>query len=203
MVSSLRLPSLTSLFSSPYLRRPPSLLRLPHHHHKLSFPPPLTTAFSSQTTSASTTENPKKQTNQDQKVITPRSQDFNAWYLDIIANAELADYGPVRGTMVIRPYGYAIWEAIQVLWNSNFLIEGGKFWAFFFNWMLKFLSFLCFFWVYRIIWMWSLRRLDIATCTFLRFVLWELFLFIGLLNATNVGLWLSWVECYDMWVWFV
>lgn len=48
------------------------------------------------------------------RVITPRSQDFNAWYLDIIANAELADYGPVRGTMVIRPYGYAIWEAIQV-----------------------------------------------------------------------------------------
>lgn len=47
--------------------------------------------------------------------ITPRSQDFNAWYLDIIANAELADYGPVRGTMVIRPYGYAIWEAIQVV----------------------------------------------------------------------------------------
>ena len=116
MVSSLRLPSLTSLFSSPYLRRPPPLLRRPHHHHhKLSFPPPLTTAFSSQTTSASTTENPKKQTNQDQKVITPRSQDFNAWFLDIIANAELADYGPVRGTMVIRPYGYAIWEAIQVL----------------------------------------------------------------------------------------
>lgn len=47
-------------------------------------------------------------------VIAPRSQDFNAWYLDVIANAELADYGPVRGTMVVRPYGYAIWEAIQV-----------------------------------------------------------------------------------------
>jgi prolyl-tRNA synthetase len=46
--------------------------------------------------------------------ITPRSQDFNMWYLDIIAAAELADYGPVRGTMVIRPYGYAIWEFIQV-----------------------------------------------------------------------------------------
>lgn len=51
------------------------------------------------------------------RVITPRSQDFNAWYLDVIANAELADYGPVRGTMVIRPYGYAIWEAIQVRLN--------------------------------------------------------------------------------------
>ena len=42
------------------------------------------------------------------RAITPRSQDFNAWYLDVIANAELADYGPVRGIMVIRPYGYAI-----------------------------------------------------------------------------------------------
>jgi prolyl-tRNA synthetase len=46
--------------------------------------------------------------------VTPRSADFNAWYTDVIAAAELADYGPVRGTMVIRPYGYAIWEAIQV-----------------------------------------------------------------------------------------
>ncbi|KAJ6684143.1 hypothetical protein OIU85_007798 [Salix viminalis] len=127
MVSSLRLPSLTSLFSSPsILRTPPLLCRPHHHHHKLSFPPPLplTAAFSSQTTSASTTENPKKQTNQDQKVITPRSHDFNAWYLDIIANAELADYGPVRGTMVIRPYGYAIWEAIQDYLNVKFKETG-------------------------------------------------------------------------------
>lgn len=35
------------------------------------------------------------------------------WYLDLISKAELADYGPVRGTMVIRPYGYALWEALQ------------------------------------------------------------------------------------------
>ncbi|KAG6574195.1 Proline--tRNA ligase, chloroplastic/mitochondrial, partial [Cucurbita argyrosperma subsp. sororia] len=56
--------------------------------------------------------------------ITPRSQDFNAWYLDIIANAELADYGPVRGTMVIRPYGYAIWEAIQEYLNVKFKETG-------------------------------------------------------------------------------
>lgn len=58
------------------------------------------------------------------RVITPRSQDFNAWYLDIIANAELADYGPVRGTMVIRPYGYAIWEAIQDYLNVKFKETG-------------------------------------------------------------------------------
>src|SRR3984893_11960038 len=45
--------------------------------------------------------------------ITPRSKDFSQWYLDVVARAELADYSPVRGCMVIRPYGYAIWELIQ------------------------------------------------------------------------------------------
>ncbi|KAF6149440.1 hypothetical protein GIB67_016978 [Kingdonia uniflora] len=56
--------------------------------------------------------------------ITPRSHDFNAWYLDVIADAQLADYGPVRGTMVIRPYGYAIWEAIQDYLNVKFKETG-------------------------------------------------------------------------------
>jgi prolyl-tRNA synthetase len=45
--------------------------------------------------------------------ITPRAKDYSQWYLDIIAQAELADYAPVRGCMVIRPTGYAIWERIQ------------------------------------------------------------------------------------------
>src|SRR5712671_5678473 len=45
--------------------------------------------------------------------ITPRSKDFSRWYLDVVARAELADYSPVKGCMVIRPYGYAIWELIQ------------------------------------------------------------------------------------------
>jgi prolyl-tRNA synthetase len=45
--------------------------------------------------------------------ITPRSQDFSRWYLDVVQRAELADYSPVKGCMVIRPYGYAIWELIQ------------------------------------------------------------------------------------------
>jgi prolyl-tRNA synthetase len=45
--------------------------------------------------------------------ITPRSQDFSKWYLDVVRKAELADYSPVKGCMVIRPYGYAIWELIQ------------------------------------------------------------------------------------------
>ncbi|XP_078430852.1 class II aaRS and biotin synthetases superfamily protein [Wolffia australiana] len=56
--------------------------------------------------------------------VTPRSVDFNAWYLDVIAHAELADYGPVRGTMVIRPYGYAIWENIQDYLNVKFKETG-------------------------------------------------------------------------------
>ncbi|TQD99467.1 hypothetical protein C1H46_014941, partial [Malus baccata] len=52
--------------------------------------------------------------------VTPRSEDFNAWYLDVIEQAELDDYVPVRGTMVIRPYGYAIWEAILDYLNVKF-----------------------------------------------------------------------------------
>jgi prolyl-tRNA synthetase len=46
-------------------------------------------------------------------VLTPRSDDFPRWYQEVVAKAELADNGPVRGTMVIRPYGYAIWELLQ------------------------------------------------------------------------------------------
>ncbi|HLX87665.1 MAG TPA: proline--tRNA ligase [Acidimicrobiales bacterium] len=46
-------------------------------------------------------------------VLTPQSTDFPRWYQDVLAKAELADNGPVRGTMVIRPYGYAIWERMQ------------------------------------------------------------------------------------------
>src|SRR3569623_2288759 len=44
------------------------------------------------------------------RVLTPRAEDFPRWYQDVGSKAELADNGPVRGTMVIRPPGYAIWE---------------------------------------------------------------------------------------------
>jgi prolyl-tRNA synthetase len=47
------------------------------------------------------------------RVLTPRAEDFPRWYQDLIAKAELADNGPVRGTMVIRPAGWAIWERMQ------------------------------------------------------------------------------------------
>ena len=45
--------------------------------------------------------------------ITPRSADYSQWYLDVVRRAELADYSPVKGCMVIRPYGYAMWELLQ------------------------------------------------------------------------------------------
>ncbi|HUZ44559.1 MAG TPA: proline--tRNA ligase [Acidimicrobiales bacterium] len=48
-----------------------------------------------------------------QNILTPQSEDFPAWYQDVVARAEMADNGPVRGTMVIRPWGYAIWERMQ------------------------------------------------------------------------------------------
>lgn len=45
--------------------------------------------------------------------ITPRSVDYSQWYIDIVLNAKLADYSPVKGCMVIRPRGYAIWERLR------------------------------------------------------------------------------------------
>ncbi len=47
------------------------------------------------------------------KNITPRAKDYSQWYVDVVREAKLADYAPVKGCMVIRPNGYAIWEAIQ------------------------------------------------------------------------------------------
>ncbi|HEX9258801.1 MAG TPA: proline--tRNA ligase [Acidimicrobiales bacterium] len=46
-------------------------------------------------------------------VLTPQSEDFPRWYQDVVAKAGMADNGPVRGTMVILPYGYSIWERMQ------------------------------------------------------------------------------------------
>src|SRR6202790_666605 len=46
-------------------------------------------------------------------VLTPQATDFPQWYQDVLAKAELAEGGPVRGTIVIRPYGYSIWERMQ------------------------------------------------------------------------------------------
>ena len=56
--------------------------------------------------------------------ITPQSEDFSRWYLDVVKKAELADYSPVKGCMVIRPYGYAIWELIQRQLDDRFKATG-------------------------------------------------------------------------------
>jgi len=60
----------------------------------------------------------------DVKALTPRTTDFSAWYNELIARAELADYSPVRGCMVIRPNGYAIWEQMQRALDQMFKDTG-------------------------------------------------------------------------------
>ncbi|MDQ5938932.1 MAG: prolyl-tRNA synthetase [Patescibacteria group bacterium] len=60
------------------------------------------------------------------KVITKRTEDYSKWYLDVIEAADLAEYGPVKGTMIIKPYGYAIWENIQKLLDKKIKDTGHK-----------------------------------------------------------------------------
>jgi prolyl-tRNA synthetase len=88
------------------------------------------------TATTATEPQQKKQKKQQQKgkgggggqqagsVLTPRGEDFSRWYLDLVREAQLADYGPVRGTMVIRPYGYALWEAVQRHLDAEFKATG-------------------------------------------------------------------------------
>src|ERR671939_230836 len=59
-------------------------------------------------------------------VLTPQSADFPRWYQDVISKAELADNGPVRGTMVIRPYGYSIWERTQAEMDARIKACGAQ-----------------------------------------------------------------------------
>src|SRR5215218_3906329 len=56
--------------------------------------------------------------------LTKKSEDPSQWYLQLVRMAKLADYGPVRGTFAIRPYGYAIWERIQVDLDGRFKATG-------------------------------------------------------------------------------
>jgi len=56
--------------------------------------------------------------------VTPRSEDYSRWYTDVVQRAELADYSPVRGSMVIRPYGYALWENMQKALDDMFKETG-------------------------------------------------------------------------------
>jgi prolyl-tRNA synthetase len=56
--------------------------------------------------------------------VTPRSEDYSRWYTDVVQKAELADYSPVKGCMVIRPYGYTLWENIQAALDRRFKETG-------------------------------------------------------------------------------
>src|SRR5512142_3585572 len=62
----------------------------------------------------------------DEKKLTTRSEDFSAWYNEVVLRAELADYSPVRGCMVIRPNGYGIWERMQRALDDMFKATGHK-----------------------------------------------------------------------------
>ncbi|MFB4192844.1 proline--tRNA ligase [Streptomyces carpaticus] len=59
-------------------------------------------------------------------VLTPQDADFPRWYQDLIGKAELADNGPVRGTMVMRPYGYALWERMQQELDARIKAAGAR-----------------------------------------------------------------------------
>src|SRR5881409_3012549 len=58
------------------------------------------------------------------KDIRKQSADFPGWYNDVVRKAELADYSPVRGCMVIRPYGYALWENMREALDARFKATG-------------------------------------------------------------------------------
>ncbi|MFE3265205.1 proline--tRNA ligase [Streptomyces sp. NPDC059215] len=59
-------------------------------------------------------------------VLTPQADDFPRWYQDLINKAELADNGPVRGTMIIRPYGYGLWERMQQEMDARIKAAGAQ-----------------------------------------------------------------------------
>jgi len=58
------------------------------------------------------------------KDLTKKSENFSNWYIDVILKTKLADYGPARGSMIIRPYGYALWERVQNYFNAIIKADG-------------------------------------------------------------------------------
>ena len=53
-----------------------------------------------------------------------RGEDFNEWYNQLVLRADLADYAPVRGCMIVKPYGWALWENIQAALDGRFKATG-------------------------------------------------------------------------------
>ena len=64
------------------------------------------------------------------KDITKMSVDFDRWYSDVVRKAELADWSGIRGMMVVRPYGWAIWENIREAFDQLIKSSGHENWAF-------------------------------------------------------------------------
>jgi len=60
----------------------------------------------------------------DKDKLIPRSEDFNEWYNAVVLKADMADYGPVRGTMIVKPYGWTLWENIQAALDKRFKATG-------------------------------------------------------------------------------
>lgn len=60
----------------------------------------------------------------DKDKLIPRSEDFNEWYNSLVLKADMADYGPVRGTMIVKPYGWTLWENIQQALDKRFKATG-------------------------------------------------------------------------------
>ena len=60
------------------------------------------------------------------KEITPMEEDFSQWYTDVILKTDMVDYAPVKGCMVIKPYGYGVWEGIQRVMDRRFKETGHK-----------------------------------------------------------------------------
>ena len=56
--------------------------------------------------------------------ITPRSEDFNQWYLDVLREADMFDYAPVRGCIVVKPYGWTLYENMRDLLDRRFKDTG-------------------------------------------------------------------------------
>ena len=61
----------------------------------------------------------------DQPITSP-GEDFNKWYNEIVQRADLADYAPVRGCMIIKPYGYELWEGVRIGLDRRFKATGHR-----------------------------------------------------------------------------
>ena len=73
---------------------------------------------------------PKQDKKAQQFGVTPRSTDFNEWYNELVVKADLADYSAIRGAMVVKPYGWALWENVQAVLDKRFKETGHEALAF-------------------------------------------------------------------------